>query len=97
MDVRLSVNIEHPVDIESVRHEISNPLAVKRKKDRISYEVAQGLMSIDLTQVFQNEGNGNQIKHELELEVNDPASLLKNPEAFASFIDAIRDLCRLIK
>lgn len=98
MDVRLSVNVEHFIDIESIRHEITNPSAVKRRKDRISYEVADGLMSIDLTQVAQQQaGSGNQIRHELELEVKDVSRLLNDPEAFKSFVDAIRELCRLIK
>ena len=97
MDVRLSVNNEIPIPIESVKNDISHPAAIKRKKDRVSYEVANGLFSVDLTQVTQNEGNGNQVKHELELEVKNPELILNNPDAFDSFISSIRELCRLIK
>lgn len=97
MDIRLSVNVETPILLETVANEVSHPAVIKRKKDRMSYEVAQGLLSVDLTQVFQNEGNGNKIKHELELEVKDPELLLNSPEAFQTFIDAIRELCQLIR
>ena len=67
-----------------------------RRKDRISYEVAQGLLSLDLTQVTQNNGDGNKIKHEFEVEVRDPEALLKSPEALQVFIDSIRELCQVI-
>lgn len=97
MDIRISVNAEIQIPIESVKNEISHPSAIKRKKDRVSYEVANGLLSVDLTQVTQNEGNGNQIKHELELEVKNPELLLKDPEAFNTFVASIRELSRLIK
>lgn len=97
MDIRLSANVEFPVPLESVKNEISNPIVFKRKKDRMSYEVAQGLLSIDLTQVIQSEGRGNKVKHELELEVKDPETLLKSSEAFQIFVDSIRELCQLIR
>lgn len=97
MDIRLSVNAEIPVPVDSVLQDISHPAVIKRKKDRVAYEVANGLFSVDLTQVTQNEGNGNQIKHELELEVKNPELLLNNSEAFNSFISSIRELCHLIK
>lgn len=97
MDIRLSVNAEIQIPVESVMAEVSHPSAIKRKKDRISYEVANGLLSVDLTQVTQSEGNGNQVKHELELEVKNPGLLLNNPEAFNTFVASIRELSRLIK
>ena len=97
MDIRLSANVEIQIPIESVKNEVSHPSAIKRKKDRISYEVANGLLAIDLTQVAQDEGNGNQIKHELELEVKNPDLLLNNQDAFGTFIASIRELCRLVK
>ena len=97
MDIRLSVNIEIPVPLESVEKDFSHPAVIKRKKDRVAYEVAQGLLSVDLTQVIQNEGQRNAVKHELELEVKDPELLLKSPEAFKTFVDSIRELCQLIR
>lgn len=97
MDIRISVNAEIQIPIENVKDEISHPSAIKRKKDRVSYEIASGLLSVDLTQVTQNEGNGNQIKHELELEVKNPELLLNSPEAFNIFVASIRELSRLIK
>lgn len=96
VDVRLSINIETKISIDAVKDEINHPMKVIRKKDRMAYEVAQGLLSIDLTQVTQNNGDGNKIKHELELEVKDPEALLKSPEAFQVFIDSIRELCQAI-
>lgn len=97
MDIRLSVNVETPIPLETVENEFNHPMALKRKKDRLAYEVAQGLLSVDLTQVIQTEGGANRIKHELELEVKDPKLLLNSPEAFQSFVDSIRELCQLIK
>lgn len=97
MDIRLSVNVETNIPLENVANEIGHPAVTRRKKDRVAYEVAQGLLSVDLTQVIQNDGNGNKIKHELELEVKDPEILLNSQEAFQTFIDSIRELCRLIR
>ena len=99
MDVRLSVNMEHKIPIESIKDEVlmASENAVKRKKDRVSYEVARGLLSVDLTQVAQNDGSGNKIKHELELEVKNPELLFKSPEALKDFVDSIREMCQLIK
>lgn len=97
MDIRISVNAEIQIPIESVKDEVSHPSVIKRKKDRISYEVDVGLLSVDLTQVTQNDGNGNQIKHELELEVKNPELFLKNPDAFNTFVASIRELSRFIK
>lgn len=97
MDVRLSANLETPIPLESVKNEFNHPMVTKRKKDRVAYEVAQGLLSVDLTQVIQCDDGVNQIKHELELEVKDPEILLNSPEAFQIFVDSIRELSRLIK
>lgn len=97
MDIRLSVNLETPIPLETVEKEFNHPMAIKRKKDRVAYEVARGLLSVDLTQVIQNEGDGNIIKHELELEVKDPKLLLNSPDAFQSFVNSIRELCQLIR
>jgi len=99
MDIRLSVNLETQIPLETVENEFNHPMATERKKDRVAYEVARGLLSVDLTQVIQTEigGGGNRIKHELELEVKNPELLLNSPEAFQSFIDSIRELCQLIK
>lgn len=97
MDVRLSANSEIKVPVDSVKNEIAHPAAIQRKKDRVAYEVANGFLSVDLTQVSQNEGNGNQIKHELELEVKNPELLLNDPEALKAFIASIREISRLIK
>lgn len=98
VDVRLSVNVETKIPIESVKEELMNhPLKCVRKKDRIAYEVAQGLLSLDLTQVTQNNGDGNKIKHEFEVEVKDPEAVLKSPEALKVFVDSIRELCQVIR
>jgi hypothetical protein len=97
MDIRLSANVENSVPLETVQKDFNHPMAIKRKKDRVAYEVAQGLLSVDLTQVTQNEGSVNKLKHELELEVKDPELLLKSSEAFKTFVDSIRELCQLIK
>lgn len=98
VDVRLSVNVEKIIPIDSVKDELlHHPLKCVRKKDRIAYEVAQGLLSLDLTQVTQNNGDGNKIKHELEVEVKDPEAVLKSPEALQVFIDSIRELCQVIR
>lgn len=97
MDIRLSANVEIPIPLEAVENEFNHPMVIKRKKDRVAYEVAQGLLSVDLTQVIQNDGGANKLKHELELEVKDLERLLNSPEAFQSFVDSIRELCQLIK
>ena len=69
---------------------------IKRKKDRIAYEIGRGLLSIDLTQVTQNDGEGDKIKHELELEVKDVGRLMNSEEDLRMFIDSLRELCQLI-
>ena len=97
MDIRLSANVEIPIPLETVEKDFNHPTVIKRKKDRVAYEVAQGLLSVDLTQVIQNDGDANKLKHELELEIKDLELLLKSPEAFQTFIDSIRELCQLIK
>lgn len=97
MDIRISVNSEVVVPVENVKHEnINHPAVIKRKKDRLAYEIGQGLLSIDLTQVTQNEGYGNKIKHELELEVKDVKRLMESEEALKMFIDSLRELCQFI-
>lgn len=97
MDIRLSANVEIPISLDTVEKEFNHPMVIKRKKDRVAYEVAQGLLSVDLTQVIQNDGGANKLKHELELEVKDLESLLNSSESFQSFVDSIRELCQLIK
>ena len=97
MDIRLSVNVEIPVPVEGIHDDLSKSAIIKRKKDRVAYEIANGLLSVDLTQVAQNGGNGSQLKHELELEVKDPKSLMNSPEALQAFVDSIRELSQLIK
>ncbi len=100
MDVRLSVNVETKIPINTISETLLSAAekdALKRKKDRVSYEVSQGLLAVDLTQVAQNEGYGDKIKHELELEVKQPELLLKSPEALKTFVDSIREMCQLIK
>lgn len=103
MDIRISANVEVPVSLESVKdQDLSQPAIIKRKKDRISYEVSSGFLTVDLTQVTQTQNYGgnagnNQVKHELEVEVIDPKKLMDSPEAFQSFVDSIRELCQLIK
>jgi hypothetical protein len=100
MDVRLSVNVETKIPIDTISETVLSAAekdALKRKKDRVSYEVSQGLLAVDLTQVAQNEGYGDKIKHELELEVKQPELLLKSPEALKTFVDSIREMCQLIK
>ena len=95
MDIRISVNFESPFSLESVKNEdINHPAVLKRKKDRVAYEIGQGLLSIDLTQVTQNSGYGNKIKHELELEVKDVKRLMESEEALKMFIDSLRELCQ---
>ena len=97
MDIRISVNSEISVHVETVRSEdIRHPAVIKRKKDRIAYEIGRGLLSIDLTQVTQNDGEGDKIKHELELEVKDVGRLMNSEEDLRMFIDSLRELCQLI-
>ena len=97
MDIRLSANVETPIPLKIAANEITHPSVIMRKKDRIAYEVAQGFLSVDLSQVIQNDGNRNNIKHELELEVKDPDLLLNSQEALQTFIDSIRELCQFIR
>ena len=64
------MNAEIPVPVDSVLQDISHPAVIKRKRIESRTEVANGLFSVDLTPVTQNE-EINQIKHELELEVKE--------------------------
>lgn len=67
LDIRLSLNIEEPVD----KQELENEAETERKKDRISYQNQKDSFCVDLTQVFQRTDTGNEIKHEMELEWKD--------------------------
>lgn len=94
MDLRISVSTEDDVPIKEI--DLSSlPRSLTRKKDRLSYEDSIGFLSIDLTQVTQNDSNGRQVKHELEVEVKKPRNLIESPENLKLFIDSIRELYRL--
>lgn len=81
-DLRLSINTESRIE-GVVETQLVAQQGSERYKDRLSYSF-DDFIQIDLTQVRQNLRGGNQMKHELEVEVIDIKRHLTrgDPEAF---------------
>lgn len=94
MDLRISVNTEvhlHDDGSLGINPEREGPLemsATSRRKDRISYQIDDGFLSIDLTQVRQDDA----LKHELEVEIGKPLSIVKDPRLCHSFVRNLLDM-----
>lgn len=96
LDIRISINLEtiQPSLSEEGLQEWPQ-VEGERLKDRISYEFGD-LLKVDLTQVRQGDNaTGAHPKHELELELVDAQTQLRNDPALAArFLCNVLDLAR---
>lgn len=98
VDLRVSVNVEESVSPAGL--DPRSAFVTERRKDRISYLVAEGALAVDLTQVAQYDGAraAPQVKHEVEIEVKsaDLKAFLADQSGAQMLIDSCRELSRLL-
>lgn len=96
-DLRISVNREEPVSAAGL--DPANAFVSVRKKDRVSYLVAEEQLAIDLTQVSQQESSRSapQIRHEVEVEVKAPLEKFLGDALGSNLLLSVtRELSRLL-
>ena len=101
VDLRFSVNVEESVSLAGLNSQSS--FITERRKDRVSYLVAEGSLSVDLTQVAQYDSgvrgsSGAQVKHELEIEVKseDLGQFLRDARGSHVLLSSCRELSRML-
>ncbi len=100
VDLRISVNVEEAVSTAGLNPQ-STAFVTERRKDRVSYVVAEGALAVDLTQVAQYEGarSGAQVKHELEIEVKsgDLKGFLGDTRGVCCLLSSCREMSRFLR
>lgn len=97
VDVRISVNVEDPMQLEAPQQAqlAQGQFDSERFKDRRSYIETASAIEFDLTAVQQKSlGQAVETKYEMEIESLEPARLLADPTQFIAQIRAFACILR---